>query len=154
MRINRYTTELDADGAAVLVKESTANYPNEERLNNPDAIYWFCTDFLRMDKRTDEFVYILCFNMKYRMIGFFEISHGTQSMSFAEPREIFRNALLLNAASIVMVHNHPSGDSTPSQQDRDTFERLKATGTIVGLSMSDSIVIGHGNYLSLASTQQ
>ena len=149
MRINRYSTELDDDGAAVLVKESAENYPSINQMNDPDSISQFCTDFLRLDKRPDEFVYILCFNAKYRMIGFFEIGHGSHNRSFAEPREIFRNALLLNAVSIVMVHNHPSGDSTPSTQDKQIFERLKNAGNIVGVNVADSIVIGQGKYCSM-----
>ena len=149
MRVNRYSTELDNDGAAMLVKESAENYPGIDQMNDPDSIYRFCTDFLRLNKKPDEFVYILCFNAKYRMIGFFELSHGSHDRSFAEPREIFRNALLLNAVSIVMVHNHPSGDSTPSVQDRQIFERLRSAGDIVGIKVADSIVIGQGNYCSL-----
>ena len=81
----------------------------------------------------------------------FELSHGSYDRSLAVPREIFRNALLLNAVSIVMVHNHPSGDSTPSGQDMKVFEQLKTAGDTVGVKVADSMVIGQGNYFSLAT---
>lgn len=150
MRIVKYTTELGENGDAVLVKETSQNYSHANYLNSPESIYKFCCYFLRMDKKTEEHVYILCFNAKYRMIGFFEISHGTYDKSIAEPRDILRNALLLNAVSVILVHNHPSGDATPSDEDNTLYKRVKSAGEIVGIKIPDSMIIGSNQYYSFA----
>lgn len=82
-------------------------------------------------------------NTKLDMIGVFEISHGNVNSSIVGTREVFQKALLANAVSIVVIHNHPSGE------DVEVTKRLIEAGTIVGIQLLDHIVIGRPGYTSL-----
>ena len=71
-----------------------------------------------------------------------EISHGTVNASLVTPREVFQKALLANAVSIILMHNHPSGDCTASRQDVEITKRLAEAGKIVGVEVLDHIIVG------------
>lgn len=77
------------------------------------------------------------------------ISKGTVNKTIAMPREVFRRAVKLGATSIIIAHNHPSGDSTPSREDVVLTERMVECGKILGIEVLDHIVVGHGDYFSL-----
>ncbi len=77
------------------------------------------------------------------------ISNGSFNSAFASPREIFYNALKHKAVSIILLHNHPSGDPTPSREDIMLTKRLEKTGQIVGIPLLDHIIIGDNRYISL-----
>ena len=79
----------------------------------------------------------------------FEISHGTVKMSVVTPREVFQKALLANAVGIILLHNHPSGDCTPSKEDIKVTKRLMESGDIIGVDVLDHLVIGRPGYFSL-----
>ena len=80
-------------------------------------------DYIRIHENAEEYMHMLCLNTKNRVIGVFEISHGTVNASIVGTREIFQKALLANAVSIILMHNHPSGDPTPSREDiKDTCD--------------------------------
>jgi DNA repair protein RadC len=75
------------------------------------------------------------------------VSIGTLTASIAHPREIFKSAILKNAASIILSHNHPSGDPAPSREDTQLTERVAKAGEILGIKLLDHIIIAeHGNY--------
>ena len=74
------------------------------------------------------------------------ISIGTVNSAMAEPREIFKHAILNNAAGIILVHNHPSGDCKPSVADRQLTERIEKSGEILGIEVYDHVIIGDGYY--------
>ena len=92
---------------------------------------------------------MLCFNNKMILTSVFEISHGTVNKSVLTPREVFQKALLANAVCIILLHNHPSGDCTPSENDIDVTKRLMKAGDIVGVNVLDHLVIGRPGYFSL-----
>ena len=78
------------------------------------------------------------------------ISIGTLNASLVHPRETYRLAIILSAASIITMHNHPSGDPTPSREDIELAKRLADAGEIVGITMLDSLIFGGGGrYLSM-----
>lgn len=83
----------------------------------------------------------------------FEISHGTVKMSVVSPREVFQKALLANAVGIILLHNHPSGDCTPSKQDINVTKRLMEAGDIIGVNVLDHLVIGRPGYFSLKENE-
>lgn len=83
----------------------------------------------------------------------FELSHGTVKMSVVSPREVFQKALLANAVAIVLLHNHPSGDPTPSKQDINVTKRLMEAGDIIGVNVLDHLVIGRPGYFSLKENE-
>ncbi len=72
------------------------------------------------------------------------VSRGTVDKTFLHPREIFRHAIRLGAVSVIVVHNHPSGDPAPSEEDIEETKRLSETGEIVGIPLDDHVVIGSG----------
>lgn len=77
------------------------------------------------------------------------VSDGTLTYSPVHPREVFRSAIKEAAVSVLFIHNHPSGDPTPSRDDISITQRLIKTGEIVGISVLDHIIVGDGRYLSL-----
>ena len=91
---------------------------------------------------------ILCLTTKYRVIAYHEVGRGTLDSVLVNPREVFKGALLANAAAIVATHNHPSGDPTPSLDDLDITRRLVAAGDVLGIPVLDHIVVGDGRYYS------
>jgi DNA repair protein RadC len=85
------------------------------------------------------------------VIGFNLVAIGTLTSALVHPREVFKAAILANAAAIILVHNHPSGDPEPSAEDRALTSRLKEAGEILGIRILDHVVIGDGRFRSLAS---
>jgi DNA repair protein RadC len=92
---------------------------------------------------------VLCLTTKNESAGYHETSRGCLDATLVHPREVFKAAVLQNAASIIVAHNHPSGDPQPSSDDVHLTERLKAAGQVLGIELLDHIVIGHnGRYFS------
>jgi DNA repair protein RadC len=85
---------------------------------------------------------------KNRMIRELSISEGSLTESIVHPREVFSQAIRELAAGIILVHNHPSGDPSPSQKDRDMTKRLTEAGGIIGIPVLDHIIIGQKRYFS------
>ncbi len=149
MRITTYHTELDENLHNVLVKESSRNYP-VENANNPQIIADMMNALYSLNKQAEEHLYMLALNTRYRILGVFEVSHGTVDASICNPRDVFIKALLCGATGIILVHNHPSGDVTPSKQDHDVFKRVKQAGELIGVKLIDSIILGNGPVYSAA----
>ncbi len=101
---------------------------------------------LRYKKK--EYFKVLLLNTKNHVISKEEISVGSLSASIAHPREIFNIPLRKSAASIILIHNHPSGDPSPSQEDLDVTRRLVDAGNILGVIVRDHIIIGDGCFFS------
>jgi DNA repair protein RadC len=76
------------------------------------------------------------------LIGVSQVSVGTISASLVHPREVFKPAILLNAAAVIVAHNHPSGNTTPSPEDRDATRRLVRAGELMGVPVLDHVIIG------------
>ena len=92
---------------------------------------------------------ILCLSTKHHFIAWHEVSRGSLDTAHVHPREVFKAALLVNAACIVGAHNHPSGDPSPSPDDRELTRRLASAGTLLGVDVLDHIIVGHdGRYFS------
>jgi len=84
-----------------------------------------------------------------RPLTYETVSIGCLSASIVHPREVFKAAILANAASMILAHNHPSGDITPSREDLELTERLVKAGELLGIEVKDHIIIGQDGYLSL-----
>jgi len=93
----------------------------------------------------------LLLNTKHQVVARETISVGTLNSSLVHPRELFRAAIKRSAAALILVHNHPSGDPSPSREDREITARLKEAGTIIGIDVLDHIIIGDNNFISLKS---
>lgn len=150
MRITKYKTTLSEDGKAVLEKELSVNYPELDRkMNGPEKVVRLAKEFLHLDDQTEEYLYMICMNSKLELTSVFEISHGNVNSSIIGAREIFQKALLANAVSIILMHNHPSGDSTPSREDIEVTKRIVEAGRVVGIELVDHIIIGRPMFTSL-----
>lgn len=150
MRVVKYKTKLTEKQRVVLEKEVSVYCPEVDRkMNGPEKIVKLAREYLRMHELPEEYMYMVCMNTKLDMTGVFEISHGNVNSSVVGTREVFQKALLANAVSVVFIHNHPSGDSTPSREDVKVTERLKEAGKILGIDVLDHIIIGRPNHTSL-----
>ncbi len=92
---------------------------------------------------------IMLLNVKNRLISTEAVSIGSLSASVVHPREIFKLPIKRSAAAIILIHNHPSGDPTPSQEDINITKRIYEAGEIIGIDVLDHIIIGDGRYSSL-----
>lgn len=106
---------------------------------------------LGLHDASDEFVYMLCLSAKGDILGIHQIAHGDLTSCAAHPREIFKRALLNNACAIIISHNHPSGDSTPSADDNNFTERIKQAGQLLGIQLVDHIIVGYDEHYSYCS---
>jgi DNA repair protein RadC len=92
---------------------------------------------------------VILLDARHRVLRSEMISQGTLTASLVHPREVFRPALRDAAAALVLVHNHPSGDPTPSAEDREVTARLASAGEILGVRVLDHIVVAERGFCSL-----
>ncbi|MCI8483554.1 MAG: DNA repair protein RadC [Lachnospiraceae bacterium] len=115
-------------------------------LNEPASIADYYMESLRHEAK--EKLLLAMFDAKCSLLGDEVISVGTVTHSLVSPREIFLKALEYQAVHIVLVHNHPSGDPSPSEADRNVTRRVMESGAILGIALADHIIIGDNRYIS------
>ena len=103
--------------------------------------------FLENEDR--EKFYALHLDAKNRVLAIELLAVGTLTHSLVHPREIFKGAIINNSASIILVHNHPSGDTSPSHEDLQITERLSQAGSLLGINVHDHLILGNGIYHSI-----
>ena len=140
-RIAKYRLEL--------VKESSKVYEVESKISSPSAVRDYIEKIFKLSTQAEEVLVLLVLDTKNNVIGAFEVSRGSLNSSIAHPREVFKRALLLNGASIILAHNHPSGDVTPSREDILATKRLMEGGEILGIEVLDHVIVGDYRYKSL-----
>ena len=131
-----------------LVRDSSKLYDVERAITSPQAVHSVVEAVLGLSKKTQEHFVVLSLNTKNVVIGVHTLHIGTVNASIVHPRGVFQRAILNNATSIIICHNHPSGDLTPSQEDIAVTKRIQASGDLLGIEMLDHIIIGDG-FLSL-----
>jgi len=94
----------------------------------------------------EEHFYVLLLNTKNRVNGVHEVSVGSLNATIVHPREIFKAAILSNSASVILVHNHPSGDPTPSPEDRHLTEQIAKAGKVLDIPVLDHVIMGDRRY--------
>ncbi|WNY26898.1 RadC family protein [Methanolapillus ohkumae] len=119
----------------------------KRKIKSPDDIYRFIYPKIREEKK-EKFM-ILCLDTKNQVVREETVSVGILNASIVHPREVFRTALLESAAAIVLIHNHPSGDPSPSPEDLDITDRIVRCGQLLGISVLDHIIVGDGCFVSL-----
>lgn len=130
-----------------LVRETTAQYNNNNIKNITDIIKLI--DNIEDIKNNDvENAYIICLNNKNVPVNYSLIAKGTINASMIDPKTIFKTILLSNASAFIMIHNHPSGDPTPSKQDYEITNILEKASKLLDIKFLDHIVIGNDNYIS------
>jgi DNA repair protein RadC len=122
-----------------LARESLTN----QKIDSPELVNSLVGGEMRM-LRTEEMRAILL-DTRYRLIRVENISSGTVNESIAHPREIFRPAIIASAYAVIVVHNHPSGDPSPSQADHNLTRRLAEAAELVQIKLLDHVIIGAQN---------
>lgn len=117
-----------------------------ELLNSSNQVFSYYHEKLRDQKKENFFSVLL--DCKHRIIREDIVSIGTLNFSIVHPREVFRAAIRESAESIILVHNHPSGDPTPSREDIFVTQRLVEVGKLVGIEVLDHIIIGEDKHIS------
>jgi DNA repair proteins len=142
MRINRYTVKL--------VKEGGINYSLDEAVIAPEIARDVIEKVFNLSSSPVEKFGIITLTTKNGIAGLHIIAVGGLNKAVVEAREVFQQAILNNAASIILFHVHPSGDTTPSKDDIQLTKRLENAGQFIGIKILDHIIIGEcGKYVSL-----
>ena len=143
-RIPRYKISMIRDGS-VCAERRTITRSN-------DLLPILCKYFAHHDR--EEMLCVLL-DAKHKIIGLHTVSIGSMSYAIVHPRETFKAAIVSNCAAVILAHNHPSGDPTPSQEDRQLTTRLKDCGALLGIPVLDHLVIGdEGHYHSFSDHGQ
>lgn len=148
MRINFYDARITDEGRTILMKEKGINY-NDAAMNCPENIALMMQSLLHMDELAEEHCYMIALNSSCKVLGVFFVSKGTVNASFVSSREVFLRAMLIGAVQIILCHNHPSGNITPSDSDIKLTKQMKEAGELLNILLVDHIIIGRDNYLSL-----
>jgi len=101
--------------------------------------YW-----IQQPENDQECFVVACLNTKNRVQSILQITTGTLAASLVHPREVFKPAIVQGSSSVILSHNHPSGDATPSQEDREVTKRLTESGDLLGITVLDHIIYGNG----------
>lgn len=119
----------------------------KKKLGSPSEAYKITSEYLEGADR--EHLVVLTLDTKNVVTSITTASVGSLNSSIVHPREIFKTAILSNAASIIIAHNHPSGDTTPSNEDINITQRIKEGGKLLGIELLDHIIVGDDTYTSL-----
>ena len=142
MRITTYTTRIK-DNLNVLVKERAYNYKTENsHLESADKVVKMMCDVFQIHLRAEEYVYLLSLDIKCRVLGIFEVGHGTVNACLLHTREIMIRNVLCGASAFIVIHNHPSGELSISRDDVSTTKKLYEAGELMGIHLLDHIIIG------------
>ncbi len=134
------------------VSEARLAHSPKVKINSTKAATNYCSQHfarLAQDARQEEF-HIVTLDTKLQPIQSHQITIGTLDASLVHPREVFKAAIRDSASSILLVHNHPSGDPTPSRQDHEVTDRLKRAGELIGIQVIDHIIVAREECVSLA----
>lgn len=148
MLTKRYRLKL---ATWTVVRET--DQPSPRRLNDPAAVAALARDLINANDDEKEHFWVLLLNTQNHLTLAHHVSMGSLSASIVHPREVFRAALLAGAAHMILVHNHPSGDPTPSKEDVHLTRQLAEGARVLGFRIHDHVIVGNGSgeWVSLAS---
>lgn len=141
MRVAFYDTRLTGDGNVALVREKAVDC-GAGKITTPEDAADMARLMLHMDELAEEHCYMMAFNTAGRILGLFFLSKGTADACLLNPREIYIRALLAGASHIILLHNHPSGDVSPSRRDIKVTGAVREAGELIGVALADHIIIG------------
>ena len=124
---------------------------SKRELNSPKAVFEFMGQELQKYDR--EFFCVLNLKSNNQVINMNVVSVGTLNTALAHPREVFKSAILSNAAGIMLLHNHPSGNCTPSREDCRVTKRMLAAGEIMGIPVMDHVIVAGNDYYSFLENE-
>lgn len=130
-----------------VIRESTASKPIT--VNGPEDVA--SLDFIQTELVSSDREKFICLhlNIKHMLISYEVVSIGSLNYSVVHAREVFKGAMLANAAAVILAHNHPSDVCDPSPEDIAVTKKLVEAGNIIGISVLDHLIFGHQNFFSL-----
>lgn len=146
--INIYSLRFNENKLPYLYKETSVDYMEESRMQTPKAIVDMVNNCFDLKHLVEEHVIMIALNAQKHIIGLFNTSHGSLISADCSPNNIIKRALLCSAATIIVAHNHPSGDVTPSFDDIQASHLLQEAGALIGIKLDDFIIIGENEYFS------
>ena len=133
-----------------LVRESNHRYDiPSKHIHGPEDAAHIINEVLDLENEAQEVFGAIYLDTKNAVLGVMELTRGSVNASIVHPREVFKGALLHNASSTIVFHNHPSGNSNPSREDIAVTHRLIKAGRILDIPVLDHIIIGNSQFLSL-----
>jgi DNA repair protein RadC len=123
--------------------------PEKPTAENPNEVYEILKAIYRQLDDDQEHMVMVVLNLSNQVVGYKVISSGSQASSPGDSKIIFRNALLLGAAKIILAHNHPSGQQEPSEQDIKFTEKVIQAGQVVDIPLVDHLILTHRGYISM-----
>lgn len=130
-----------------MLREKTFPYQTN-KITSPDSAANLLKEFIGNSDR--ENLVLLCLDTKNQITALHTVAIGSLNSAIVHPREIFKVAVLSNAASIILAHNHPSSDPTPSREDIEVTKRIKEASLIMGVELLDHVIVGpNSEYCSL-----
>ena len=133
-----------------VVKETGGRYDLNKLVNTSIDAVNILNEIVELDKRAEELFVIITLDVRNSITGLFEVSVGSINSSIVTPREVFKRAILQNAAFIILAHNHPSGVVEPSSNDIEITKRLIEIGELIGIKVVDHLILGRDNtFLSM-----
>lgn len=129
-----------------LIKEQEFKY-NEKITSTIDLVN-FIREIIKIQNEPQEVIYLLTLNTKNQVISFTEVARGGINFCNLSMYEIFKRVLLSNSLKFILIHNHPSGDVTPSKKDIDITERIKKNAEMLQVQFLDHLIIGDSDFQS------
>lgn len=155
MITRKYETRLDENGLVTFEKvwsKRMDSYNSNHQFKKPDDVYELCKT-LKLDTYAEEHMLLLIFDIQMHFKSFIEIGIGTNYACVFDRRGIAQKVLMLNAGAFIIVHNHPSGDLTPSEADIDAAIKIDEVGQLIYIPMKDFMVIGSETYYSVKENE-
>ena len=134
----RYTVKRDDEGRPVAIGRTLTTPRESASVLMP-----------LLQHEASEVFAVLFLSTRHHVIAYHEVGRGTLDTVLVTPREVFKAAILANAAAVILCHSHPSGDPTPSPDDVALTRRLGAAGTLLGIEVLDHIIVADDAYVSL-----
>ena len=129
-----------------LVKEREIEY---SKMDSQTKVINIMNNVFNLGQRAEEYLYLISLDNKLNICGIFEVSHGTSNGSYCDMKSIMTRALLSGASGIILVHNHPSGETTPSGDDINITRKLDEASKFMDIELLDHVVMGGNHYYSM-----
>lgn len=126
----------------ILKRSMVRDDVEEYKVSTSDIAAEFLRKFTDLESFPEEHMYALYMNHGHKIVGYTEVSIGGRACAYVELSAIFRNAILLCADCVILAHNHPSGDPTPSDEDKSLTKRVFDAGEVIGIQVLDHLIIG------------
>lgn len=152
MYSRKYST-LIGDNGIIELKEESVVKTDVKIVSGPVDAIKLLRD-MKLDRLTEEHFYVICLNVKMRVLGVSDVSCGSINSATIYIPNVFKTAIILNAGSVIVAHNHPSGECKPSHNDMKVAEVLFKAGELLGIPVTDNLILGKNSSYSIDSNEE